>query len=190
MANKEYDYLVTLKKNTEQIANLISMTLLVMALGVFLFVGVKLISTAFMRIAIAAFVVSAFIIFWCIRNYSSKKNRHYRLPLFAAGLCFFLLQMGLWWAGILYILAALLEKQAKFPQEIGFDNEGLTVNSIPVRHITWSELSNVVIRDNLLTVDFKNNKLYQKEIQNSVSKELEQEFNLFCKTNLTDKSSK
>lgn len=180
MPSKEYDFLVTLKKNVDKKVNIISQILLLIALCAFTYVGIRLYTISPIA-AIKPFVVAAFIFCWALYCITSSKPKFYRLALLVAGVYFFFSPIGFSWVGFLYIIAGLLEKQAKFPQEIGFDKEGITVNSFPIKNYTWNELNNVVIKDNLLTIDFKNNKLYQKEIQDIVSKEMEAEFNAFCK---------
>ena len=51
------------------------------------------------------------------------------------------------------------------------------------RIIEWSELTNVIRRDDLLTLDFKNNRLMQVQIINSDDAP-ENEFNQFCRQQL------
>jgi hypothetical protein len=82
--------------------------------------------------------------------------------------------------GIFYIIAALLERQLKFPQEIGFSKDAVTFNTFPSKHYNWQQLKNVILKDNILTLDFKNNKIFQKETESDVSAETEKEFNEFC----------
>ena len=63
-----------------------------------------------------------------------------------------------------------------------FDSSLIRQKNFPWKKYHWSELSNVIIKDNLLTIDFKSNKLMQGEI---VSHEInETEFNAFAKRNL------
>jgi len=40
------------------------------------------------------------------------------------------------------------------------------------------------LKDGLLTIDFKDNKLFQKEIEEQVSPVLDSEFNEFCRSKL------
>ena len=47
------------------------------------------------------------------------------------------------------------------------------------RIIEWNELTNVIKRDDLLTLDFKNNRLLQVQILNADDIS-ENEFNQFC----------
>jgi len=182
--SKEYDYLVTLKKNFDNgKINLISQLLLVIACCLLAYYGIRIFDFQ-KRAAILAFIITLFIAGWLFLCFFSKYAHYYRLALLAAGVGFiFLLPHG--WFGLLYIGLGLLEKQVKFPQEIGFDDEGVIINSLPTKTYAWSELKNVVINGKLLTIDFKSNKLLQKEIANPVSKDMENEFNEFCKKQLS-----
>lgn len=183
MPSKDYDFLVTLKKNVDRKINIISQILLFIAACVFTYIGIRLFIVS-AKAAWEPFVVVGFIVIWTIYCVRSSKPKFYRLALLVAGAYFFFSPIGFSWIGFLYLIAGLMEKQAKFPQEIGFDKEGVTVNSFPIKNYIWSELNNVVIKDNLLTIDFKNNRIFQKEIQDTVSKEIEAEFNTFCKENI------
>lgn len=50
------------------------------------------------------------------------------------------------------------------------------------RQIDWSNLNNVVLKDNILTLDFKNDKLIQEEVDGEVANEAS--FNLFSQNKL------
>ena len=82
---------------------------------------------------------------------------------------------------VLYAIAAILEKQVKFPEQIGFSETEISFNSFPKRTIQWDEVSNIIIKDGLITIDKRNNKIYQKEIEGYVTKDVEDEFNEFCR---------
>jgi hypothetical protein len=57
----------------------------------------------------------------------------------------------------------------------------------PYKRYKWDELSNVVLKDNILTLDFKNNKLLQSEINTTVD---ETAFNVFAKEQLSKSIAK
>ena len=78
----------------------------------------------------------------------------------------------------------MLEKQVKFPEEIAFDENEIVKNSFPKKRFSWSELNNVVLKDGLLTIDFKNNQLIQKELESNTTEALENEFNAYAKLHL------
>lgn len=89
--------------------------------------------------------------------------------------------------GLLYILLAFLERQALAGQEIGFSDDEIVLNGVWRRKIQWSELNNVVLRDGLLTIDFKNDRLIQKETDDLEDDDYdgdEDEFNVFCQQQL------
>ena len=49
------------------------------------------------------------------------------------------------------------------------------------KKFAWKDLDNIVLRDNLLTLDFKTNKLIQEEIDTEKSKIDEISFNAYCR---------
>lgn len=177
-----FDYIITLKRPDYKWVDMISHLLLfisVVSFGMFFFET----KNDYKYFGFC----SAVTIFWV---YSISQKRKHGSTLFRFAL---LLSAAGWlmqpyqniWLAVLYAVAGLLEKQVKFPQEIGFSEESIVFNSFPKKRYSWNELLNVVLKDNLLTVDFKNNKIIQKEIDEEVSSHVELEFNEFCKGRLT-----
>jgi len=64
----------------------------------------------------------------------------------------------------------------------------INYTSFPVRAIQWNELNNVILKDGILTIDFRNNKIVQAEIDDVSNTINEKEFNDFCSQQLKDKS--
>ena len=60
----------------------------------------------------------------------------------------------------------------------------IVVPYILQRDVSWDEVNNVILKDGLLTIDFKNNKLFQHIILNSDQDISEKEFNEFCRQQL------
>ena len=54
----------------------------------------------------------------------------------------------------------------------------------PERKIKWTELSNLVLKDSLLTIDFKTDKIIQQMIDEKRTSINETEFNEFCRQQL------
>ena len=52
--------------------------------------------------------------------------------------------------------------------------------SFPVKLIRWDELDNLVLRDGLLTIDFKNNRIIQQKVEDGDPAINERDFNDFC----------
>jgi hypothetical protein len=90
------------------------------------------------------------------------------------------------WLFVAFILLAILERQVKFPLEIGFSERQIVFNTLFKKKYNWSQLANVVLRDGLLTIDFTNNRLLQREVEDEEEDEevSEEEFNEFCRLQL------
>lgn len=68
--------------------------------------------------------------------------------------------------------------------EVIFTNDGIVYPSFPKKTFLWKDVSNVVLKDGILTIDLKNNKLIQSAISKESADINEREFNLFCKEQL------
>lgn len=106
---------------------------------------------------------------------------------------YILMMTGLVWAGmpffpwlsVLLLVMGLFEHQSKKDLEIGFSDTVVMVNSIPRKSYEWNEFSNIILRDNLLTMDFANNKLLQRETVDDEEDDCdEDEFNDYCRRRL------
>src|SRR6185312_203056 len=64
-----------------------------------------------------------------------------------------------------------------------FTPEKITRFSFPSKEYDWNLFNNVIVKDNVLTLDFKNDKLIQAEIENQKSVN-EQQFNSFARSQL------
>jgi hypothetical protein len=103
------------------------------------------------------------VIVWIVSNY-----------LFAAVICVILL--------VLYHLSRRIITLKVY-------DDRLVYSSYPEKVINWTELSNVVLKDVLLTVDLKDNHLIQSEILDPIGNLNEKEFNDFCSQKLASTGS-
>jgi hypothetical protein len=88
------------------------------------------------------------------------------------------------WLVFVFAFLGLFEFHAKFPLEIGFTDKQIVFNSLLKKRYTWKDFNNVVLKDNVLTLDFKNNKIFQKETIDEDGEADEDEFNEFCRQSL------
>lgn len=90
------------------------------------------------------------------------------------------------WVGAFFFVLAFLEVQAKRPLEIGFDDDRVVINTLFKQRFDWSAFNNIVLKDGLLTVDFKNNRLMQKEVADDEDEDdvEEEEFNQYCRAQI------
>ena len=70
----------------------------------------------------------------------------FKWGLYAAAFLWLLYPLHIPYIGIFFIIAALLERQIKFPQEIGFSKEGITFNTFPFKNYTWQQVNNVMLK--------------------------------------------
>ncbi|MEK7200335.1 MAG: hypothetical protein AAB212_10525 [Bacteroidota bacterium] len=183
---KVYDYIIVFKSPDYAIVDMISRLMLMFSIAT---LGYSLTYTIsnhgfkdFNRYNYLFIALIAGMLGWWIYCYYRQKKGH--MPFYRFGLLLATIGWGVM-AGpgiitILYFLAVISEKQVKFPQEVAFDDTGIIINSLPKKSYTWSQIANVVLKDGLLTIDFKNNKLIQKAIESQTSVKEELEFNEFC----------
>jgi hypothetical protein len=90
------------------------------------------------------------------------------------------------WVGAFFFLRAFLEYQTKRPLEIGFDHDRVVINSLIKRRFDWGMFNNVILKDGLLTLDFKDNRLLQREVADDEEEDDadEEEFNAYCRSRL------
>ena len=91
---------------------------------------------------------------------------------------------GYWWIGVANLLFMLLSILSLRKLIVSITEETVIYPSLFNRKIKWAELSNVILKDGLLTIDFKNNKLIQQLVDESNSPTNEKEFNDFCNQQL------
>jgi len=94
-------------------------------------------------------------------------------------ICWIVLQY--YWAAGVIILLFLFQDISRRQLNVLFYDDRIIYPSFPRRTIEWKELNNVVLKDAVLTIDLKNNKVYQNEI---ISPASELDFNEFCDTQL------
>ena len=192
MHQKTYDYVIVTKAPAgHKLIDLISHLMLLMAAAAFIYEGTKNLSDSFLADIISLsslyFLAAAIIIYWLIYCFTRKRNGYdplYRFALFIAACGWYLNKQQWFYMSISYLIASVLEKPLKVTPEVAFDVEELVFNTVPKRKYLWNEVSNVVLKEGILTIDLKNNKLIQKEIDADISEADEQDFNDFCKHQL------
>ncbi|NCI46506.1 hypothetical protein [Sediminibacterium soli] len=181
MPVKAYDYIVECKQPDYKLVNLVSQIMLFLSLIAF---GSSPHMYPITFKAVYLYLIMTGILVLLVignRKQRHEGNANYRFALSLAAIGW-IAQPGDWkWVAAIFILSAILERQVKFPIEYAFDEKQVVFNSLPKRMYDWKELNNVVLKDGLLTIDFKNNRIIQKEINEHISDKLETDFNDFCR---------
>jgi amino acid transporter len=116
-----------------------------------------------------------------LRLARKKKQPRYRILLLIAAVGWLAMPV-MPWLGALFFLLAFLEYQARHPLEIGFSPDRIVLNTLVRRKFGWSAFNNVMLKDGLLTLDFKSNRLLQKVVDDDEEGEAdEDEFNAYCR---------
>ena len=106
---------------------------------------------------------------------------------------FFLLAM-VWaalfsyWLCAALIVMSFLDYVVRKKQGVFFHPGMIEILSFPKKVYQWKDLSNVILKDNILTLDFMNDHLLQQEISEESQAIDEKEFNDFCKQQLQNKA--
>jgi EamA domain-containing membrane protein RarD len=173
-----FDYIIVCKspdfKNVDRISQfMLLLSVLGYSFGIY--------KGLFPKPALIIAIMTSVICWWIFCWYQKKKGGvpYYRLGLLFASWGWFLMPNALIISGI-YLIGALFERQVKFPYEIAFDPAGIVINTFPKKHFPWIAIQNAIIKDDVITIDFKNNKLIQKDINEPVSESVTTEFNTFC----------
>lgn len=86
-----------------------------------------------------------------------------------------------YWVGLAMLVLFAIQEISRRKLVVELDTDGILYPSFPRREIEWQDVNNVVLKDGILTIDLKNDKLFQNEI---VSPTPENDFNEFCSAQL------
>lgn len=182
-----YDYLITLKKPDYKIIDLISQFLYLAALGTFIFFASKVQGSALFY-WVASMLLIAIYIF--LQFKLSKREKIYYTPgLAIAALTFLAGPYTNLLLASLYLISLFIERELKFEKEVGFTQNEIVFNTLFKKHLDWTDFNNIMIKDGLLTLDYTDNRLLQKEIDGDISLEIEKEFNEFCHNQIIEKTT-
>ena len=136
--------------------------------------------TNFQKIGGLIFAALTIFALFASRYFKNKNEK----PGFTAA--FTILSIGwfsspFWWMGFVVLFFDVMDIITSRQLIVYINPDTIIYPSFPKKKIAWNELNNVVLKDELLTIDLKNNKLFQHEIINPVS---EIDFNNFCKEQL------
>ena len=169
-----------LKNEKETSYKRISIFLLVLNLVGLLFITYLKDFKNWMPVIIAAIaVLAAFSSFY----FRSKNEKAILIGAFLL-LSFAWILAGYWVVGVLNILFMILHTASLQKPIVSINERQVIYPSFPKKIIDWQDLSNLIIKDGLLTIDFKNNKIIQQQIADISATIDEKEFNDFCRQQL------
>ena len=179
-----YQYVVTLKNNTRRYIDRVSLWLLFISVALFFSeVFGNTGRTKFVYLFCCGLIGGIVVRNLLLRKRQPGKTVFYNYALFIAAIGW-VVTPDLFWVFFPLVLMGLFERQAKFPLEIGFSDESIVINTLVRRRYRWTDFNNIVLKDDLLTLDFKNNRLLQRETIDEEGDADEDEFNDYCRAQL------
>jgi hypothetical protein len=183
-----YPYVVILKKNSERATDALSILLCLFSAITFAYRSLQTGKLNYIALLLSGLLLIGITVNLILRRKGKPGIRYrYWLLLAAVG---WIATTPTPWVGAFFFLLAFLEYQTKRPLEIGFDYDRIVMNSLIKRRFDWSMFNNVVLKDGLLTLDFKDNRLIQREIADDEDEDDadEEEFNAWCRVQLNAKN--
>ncbi len=126
--------------------------------------------------------VSLMIHYFLVTTKKHKESVYLSIGFFLAIITW--VQLGHLWGTVIMVMLSLLYLLARNRVIVYFNNDHVVYSTIPKKIITWEQLSNVMLKDGLLTIDYRSNKILQAEIVDTDEKVDEKEFNEFCSQRL------
>ena len=184
-----YDYVVTLKNERKKYVDFISILICILSFLFFIkaFISAGFTDFIFLVAAILIAIIAGYNIYATYKH--PAITRFYSRALMIAGLAWLVVPVtALKWLSVPIIILSLVEKFSKANLEIGLDSNNVVINTLFKRRYNWSDFSNIVLKDNILTLDFKNNKVIQQETIDEPGDADEDEFNAWCREKLNGAS--
>ena len=178
-----YQYVVVLKNQQTKYINILGFLLGLLSIVFFVKELLKPGKTGFVYLIGVLFIAGVLI--WNVYHSVKHKKVYYSRALLIAALVW--MKMPYYqWLSFVFIILALLEYQAKFAVEIGFSDNEIKLNTLLKKRYRWSDFTNIVLKDGVLTLDFANNKILQREIEDDEEEDDadEKEFNDYCQKQL------
>lgn len=99
-------------------------------------------------------------------------------------------KMGEYWLAGGHFALIFLEQLAGRQLLVTINEKEIEYPSLPTKRITWGEVNNVILKDGILTIDCRNNRIFQQEIMAVWNEEKINLFNEFCRKKLQAATNK
>jgi hypothetical protein len=181
--NEVFPYVVVLKKKHQRTVDLISIFAGILFILLLIYSVIRKTDNS-LYFGIPVFISFAGLLGYNIKRYLDKKPVEffflYLMAIFS--LFFFPAQSAF------FIAMGITGFLSRRKEEVGFSEQHIIFKSLWQRNIRWADLNNAMIKDGILTLDYKNNTLFQAETDDDDDNEeydvSEDEFNAWCKEQL------
>lgn len=177
-----YEYVVTLRNSNRKLIDRFSLLLIGTSVILFLAEYLQSAEKRWVQILGVGLILGLVALNFYLKR-KHGKDVYYNYALYFTALVWATMPQYQW-LSIFFVIMGLIERQAKKNLEIGFSSHSIVFNSFPRKIYKWKDFSNIILRDNLLTLDFLNNKIFQRETIDEESDCDENEFNDYCREKL------
>jgi hypothetical protein len=176
------EFNLTLKNDKLKLYNRLNLFIIIALTFLYIYFGFfaqKNTTNLFTKFTLALMVL-VLVIWGYFQN--TKDKKYFEVYIFSLVLGWIWLKLY-WLAGATFLLGILFSYASK-RKIVFFSASDIVYPSFPLKKINWGKLNNCLLKDGLLTIDFKNNKIIQQAIDESKTSVNEKEFNDFCQQQL------
>ncbi len=162
----------------------ISWLVVAMNFFAFIYITYQLINTVEFRWPLlGALLIAVFVIIVQVKIRKDPGTQtQFLFPFFV--IMFTWMQLNNYWFVLAILLIVVFENMSKKKLVVSIDEEKIIYPSFPKKEFHWQEIKNLLLKDDLLTIDFKTNKLIQAlVVETDVD---EEQFNEFCRERLAN----
>lgn len=174
-------YCIILPNEKTKTYDFVTLFVLLLNLLVFAFIYFNSIDARLHNLSLWGAIISLFSLGILIIKRLTKKSYPFRIEIVFFVLAVFWFLVDRYLLALCIICFAIIGTYTRRKFEVVFTKEGIVYPSFPKKTFSWNDVSNVVLKDGMLTIDLKNNKLIQSLISKESTDINEREFNLFCK---------
>lgn len=178
-------YLIPLRNEKVILYNRIILLILVIHLALFGYMAYSLTNNTDRIICgIAAFLLAVLLLLKKTTYFQKKENELIYIALaemLITPVCF---MTGYAWFAVLTVLISTLYFLSRRPLVVQISKEQVIYPSFPPKKINWSAIDALVLKDGLISINFKNDRLVQQYTETDFSSRQEQEINEFCRQQL------
>lgn len=178
-------YAIVLKNEKAKTYPIISWLIVVLNFIAFLYFGISR-SLNIISFPFIAAVLLTLIFIWLQTIKKNSKIASHKFRFFFPVIILAWISIPFYWATAINFLLFVIQDITARSLTVTFFEDRIIYPSFPERTIPWQQLNNVILKDRILTIDFKNNRIYQNEIISNVN---EAGFNDFCKQQLKSSTS-
>jgi hypothetical protein len=173
-------YTFTLKPEKQSSFYRIELLVVLLHLLTFIILAVSRFPENIAVLCVGIAVVIVYYLYVFTRKSKSKQSNLILVPLIVFVLWWF--YSGVYWMGVLVLIFSVFAVLSKQKMQVDFSATAILFKSFSPKTINWADLNNVVLKDGLLTIDFKNDKLIQQLVEEDKANETA--FNSFCQKQL------